>query len=192
MASTLREWYFSAEWFQVLDFVEFCVKFRNELPVELNKVFASNFSAYRFVDSILVQINSEEEVVELESATQNLDPTSPAREHLRQAMALFSDRKNPDYPNSIKESVSSVESVVRGLLGDEKATLGAGLRKLEKEHGLPPTLKKAFSTLYGYTSDSGGIRHAMSVGDTPPGRPEARFMLVTCSAFVNYLITKLN
>lgn len=188
----LREWYYKAEWYRVFDFIEFTVSVFLGLVQHYNTVLEDEMSAYRFIDGVLTQINSEEEVAEIETAIQNLDTTSSARQHLRRSLKLFSDRKNPDYPNSIKESVSSVESVVQNLLGDEKATLGAGLRKLEKEQGLPPTLKKAFSALYGYTSDSGGIRHAMSVGDTPPGRYEARFMLVTCSAFVNYLITKLN
>ena len=188
----LRNWFFAAKWDEVYEFVEFCAGFRDDFIQPANRILKREMSAYRFIGNLLVPVNSEEEVIEVETANQNLDPTSPARKHLRQAMVLFSDRANPDYPNSIKESVSAVESVVRSLLGDEKATLGAGLRKLEKEQGLPPTLKKAFSTLYGYTSDSGGIRHAITEGDVPPSRPEARFMLVTCSAFVNYLITKLN
>jgi hypothetical protein len=43
--------------------------------------------------------------------------------------------------------------------------------------------------LYGYTSDDSGIRHAIL--DQPTvGFDEAKFMIVSCSAFVNYLIAK--
>ena len=54
---------------------------------------------------------------------------------------------------------------------------------------LHPALKRSFDSLYGYTSDAGGIRHAMS-GEPAITSDDARFMLVSCSAFVNYLISK--
>ena len=57
---------------------------------------------------------------------------------------------------------------------------------------IPPTLEEAFNKLYGYTSNEGGIRHALSEGDTPPTFDDAKYMLVSCSAFVNYLISKMN
>lgn len=37
---------------------------------------------------------------------------SGARGHLQRASELLADGKNPDCPNSIKESVSAVEAVV--------------------------------------------------------------------------------
>ena len=47
---------------------------------------------------------------------------------------------------------------------------------------------KAFNMLYGYTSDANGIRHAGNIGGPSSTFEEAKFMLVSCSAFVNYLI----
>lgn len=188
----LRSWFFAAKWDEVYEFVEFCAGFRDDFIQPANRILKREMSAYRFIGNLLVPVNSEEEVVEVETANQNLDLTSPARKHLRQAMVLFSDRANPDYRNSIKESISAVESLVKILLGDDKASFGQAMKKLEEDHGLHPAMKKAFGQLYGYTSDSGGIRHAIKDGDVPVEAAEARFMLVTCSAFVNYLITKLN
>jgi hypothetical protein len=43
--------------------------------------------------------------------------------------------------------------------------------------------------LYGYTSDTHGIRHALK-DDSQPNAEDAKFMLVSCSAFVNYLVEK--
>lgn len=188
----LRDWFYDAEWFKVYDFLEYLATYYQIDNLKFNNILNAELSAYRLVENKLVPVSSKEEIIELDSAIQNLDPTSPAREHLSQAMALFSDRKNPDYRNSIKESISAVESLVKILLGDDKASFGQAMKKLEEEHGLHPAMKKAFGQLYGYTSDSGGIRHAMKDGDAPVEAAEARFMLVTCSAFVNYLITKLN
>jgi hypothetical protein len=52
-------------------------------------------------------------------------------------------------------------------------------------------LKTAFSALYGYTSDSGGIRHFLNRDDVVPDFDSAKFMLVVCSAFINYLLPKI-
>ena len=63
------------------------------------------------------------------------------------------------------------------------------IKKLEKSINIHPTLKSAFNKLYGWTSDADGIRHAMT--DVPNLQAEdARFMMVICSAFVNYLVEK--
>jgi hypothetical protein len=43
--------------------------------------------------------------------------------------------------------------------------------------------------LYGYTSDESGIRHAI-LESKDIGFAEAKFMLVTCSAFVNFAVDK--
>ena len=49
-------------------------------------------------------------------------------------------------------------------------------------------MKAAFEKLYGYTSDASGVRHAGKLGGPDSTFEEAKFMLVSCSAFVNYLI----
>ena len=42
--------------------------------------------------------------------------------------------------------------------------------------------------LYGFTNDANGIRHAGDIGGPSSTFEEAKYMLVSCSAFVNYLI----
>jgi len=75
------------------------------------------------------------------------------------------------------------------IAGDDRATLGTALKKLEDKVALHPALKKAFDHLYGYTSDEGGIRHAL-LDESDLKFEDAQFMLVTCSAFINYLKAK--
>ena len=53
-------------------------------------------------------------------------------------------------------------------------------------------LKSAFNILYGYTSDAKGIRHAGDIGGPSATFEEAKFMLVACCAFVNYLISNIS
>ena len=155
-----------------------------------DKFLRREMSAYRFVDGVLVEINSKEEVIEIQTALSNTNKYDSVQTHIKRAIELFSDRKKPDYRNSIKESISAVESLSKIIIGDDKTTLGQALKVIEKEHKIPGSLKTAFSALYGYTSDEGGIRHNLLEKGMKVEIEEARFMLVTCSAFINYLIAK--
>ncbi|MGI6085628.1 MAG: hypothetical protein ACOYIF_09305 [Acetivibrionales bacterium] len=62
------------------------------------------------------------------------------------------------------------------------------MKKLEKL-GLEihPAMKTAFEKLYGYPSDASGIRHSGQLGGSDSTFEEAKFMIVACSAFINYL-----
>ena len=126
-----------------------------------------------------------EEKHKIEEACQT--PHNAVNKHLQKALTLLSDRKNPDYPNSMKESISAVEALCKKITGDDKATLGKALDSLKKAQlPLHPSLLIAFDRLYGYTSDAGGIRHG-SIDIATVDYPLAKFMLVTCSAFVDYI-----
>jgi hypothetical protein len=54
---------------------------------------------------------------------------------------------------------------------------------------LHQAFKDALAKLYGWTSDEDGIRHSIMESDNIE-RADAQFMLVTCSAFVNYLFER--
>jgi hypothetical protein len=146
-------------------------------------------SAYRFLKGVITRITEKEEIKEIEEALEGSYTT--VKTHLRRSLELLSDRETPDYRNSIKESISAVESLVANVLGEKGGTLGQLLKKMDTDLKLHPALKTSFSNLYGYTSDEGGIRHALmenSVNDFH----DAKFMLVVCSAFVNFVNGKFN
>jgi hypothetical protein len=71
------------------------------------------------------------------------------------------------------------------------ATLGQAIKELDRNKTvtLHPALRDAFSKLYGYTSNAEGIRHAL-LDEPNLDFEDAKFMLVSCSAFVNYLKVK--
>jgi hypothetical protein len=77
---------------------------------------------------------------------------------LQRALQLLSDRKAPDYRNSIKESILAVESMARVVAENEKATLADALKALEKSKKLHTALKDGFGKLYGYVNDEQGTR----------------------------------
>lgn len=58
-----------------------------------------------------------------------------------------------------------------------------------KRHSLHNAFKQGVIKLYGWTSDAGGIRHAL-IEAPEVDEADARFMLVSCSAVVNYLISR--
>lgn len=189
----LRDYFFSAEWYNVYDFVEFVSRHgpneeRNEFFEMCNKFLKRENSGYRFVDGKIIEISSSDEVDEIESAIARTTPYYGVKQHLRTAIKLLSDKEKPDYRNSIKESISAVEALCKTVCKDEKATLGLALKNMEKRGVLHPALKSAFSSLYGYTNDADGIRHAI-MEESNPSSAVARFMLISCSAFINYVIT---
>lgn len=156
---------------------------------ECNDLLKQEMSAYRFVATQLVPITSEAEIAALEEALSLPGVLAPVTDHLNRALALLADRETPDYRNSIKEAMSGVEALCRLITGNAKATLGQALAVVESKVGLHAALKKTFESLYGYTSDAEGIRHAL-LDEPTLDQEDARFMLVACSTFVNYLVEK--
>lgn len=194
-AKMLNEYLITSKWFVVFDFIErYLAKKRTDsverMRNEFNKALEDEVSGYRIVGTLVVPITNEAELETIRSAMET--PFSPVNRHIEKALELFADRRNPDYENTVKEAISAVEAIcciITGLNG-ASATLGNAIKKLE-EHGvrIHPAMKNAFSSLYGYASDENGIRHGgIDFKDVPI--EDAKYMLVSCSAFVNYLIEK--
>jgi hypothetical protein len=186
----LRHHFFKSAWYEAYDFIEFIGnnykrrQFQNSFYKACNNLFEKEMSAYRFVDGVITRITEKQEIQEIQDALES--KSGPVKTHIRRSLELLSDRHQPDYRNSIKESVSAVESLVAQVLGVKTGTLGQLIKKLETEIGLHSALKTAFSSLYGFTSDEGGIRHALMEKDKNDYH-DAKFMLVVCSAFINYV-----
>ncbi|WP_029283782.1 AbiJ-NTD4 domain-containing protein [Pedobacter sp. R20-19] len=190
----VKKYYLKAKWFEKYDLIEFLSEIEKQdfgFTKMCNEALTTEMSAYRIINHKIVQITSEQEILSIENALSNSEKWNSVNIHLETAINILANRENPDYRNSIKESISSVESLCAIITNDNKATLGKALAKIEKMHNLHQTLKSAFTLLYGYTSDSGGIRHALSENDTPVTFEDAKFMLVSCSAFINYLKVKI-
>lgn len=191
----LRDRFFKWSWHEVYDFIEFVAQnhpnelVNNKFLESCNHVLEREMSAYRFVGGVIAPITSEEEISAINDAM--TARISPVRAHLNSALEKLTDRKNPDYRNSIKESISAVEALVKNVTQSDKGTLGQLLKIMESKPGLHPSLKGAFDKLYGYTSDADGIRHALLEEDTVSFE-QAKFMLVVCSAFTNYVIGTFN
>lgn len=195
-------------WFKKLDLVEEAIKYLSDRESQLEEYYRAKGSvveafitilnshferlnfAYRVVNKEIVEITSKEEIATIENTLE--DSTDNIRMHLSKALELYAKRPEGDYSNSIKESISAVEAYCRDKTGE--STLGKALNNLEKKGILfPKVLKYAFEKLYEYTNQKDtGIRHALmdQDGTYMPSGDEALFMLVSCSAFINYLSKK--
>ncbi len=181
--ANFRSWYFAASWNEVYDALEYLLRERRSRQEisDANAMLSREGSAYRFVGDVIVPITNDEELAVVEAGIQHSGSFDGASQHIAQAVTLLSNRDNPDVRNAIKESISAVESAVRAASGDPKVDFKKGLQKLEGHH----QLKQAWTNMYNWTSDESGIRHGIK--ETPQvGLPEARYMVVARSAFVNY------
>jgi len=190
---SIREYFFSCEWNEVYDLLQFLVErfaqWKVQLIRTLNHILQRELAGYAFIDGILVDITDP---LEKQMLAEALADTrfAPVTAHLERALVLLADRKEPDYRNSIKESISAVEAMARVVSGNQKATLGDALKVLEKSGHLHPALKDGFSKLYGYTNDAEGIRHAM-LEESGLRQAEAKYFLLSCTSFINYLKANL-
>lgn len=177
-----------SSWDGVYSYIEFL--FSNlsdyEKPAfsqKINIILVEEGAQYRFEEGQIVSLMTQIEVDETVKA-QNVK--SNASTHINKAIELFNIRPNPDYSNSIKESISAVEAIAREITGNDSATLSDAVKKLN----LHPALQLGIEKIYAWTSDEGGIRHAVKSDDIEHGEAEARYMLVLCSSLVNFMNEK--
>ena len=174
-------------WINYCCFLERLVQQIDKLAPIFNKVFEEEMFAYRFIDGLLTPVTDDEEIKAIEDALTN--PHGGIVHHLKQSLSLLGKKPVPDYRNSIKESISAVEVACREITGEN--TLGKALSKLNSKHKLNSQFKDGLEKFYAFTNNEGsGIRHALMDSDADIGYAEAKYMLVSCSAFVNYLKDK--
>jgi hypothetical protein len=184
----IKRHFLASGWESVYDFVEFianCGFDASSFIADCNRVLKKHVSAYRFVGTSLAPVTSDEEIVAVEEAASHGGRFSTVAFHIETALLRLADRINPDYRNSIKESISAVEAACQTITNNKSASIGQALKAL----GIHPALERGFSAIYGYTSDAQGIRHALSE-EPNVGADDAKFFLVSCSAFTNYLIAR--
>jgi hypothetical protein len=185
----------------VYNFLDFCIEYTSESQVDkdnyiktTNKFLAQELSGFRIIGDCFAPITNEEQ---LKSINDSLLLTKEKGltivfNHITASIQLLANKeiKNSDkYRNSIKESISSVEALCNKINNTKSDGLKGALKSLKPKVKVHPALEEAFIKLYGYTSDSDGIRHPM-MDETNLDLEDAVFMMVACSSFINYLIQK--
>jgi hypothetical protein len=191
-------------WNRILDLIEYVCKWISinvskypyldgilkEFESNINNEFDRLDYGYRIVNHCVSDITSEVEIEAINEAIVNSKDNVAV--HLNSAIKHYSARPTPDVRNSIKESITAVEAVCRELTGE--STLGKALKHLE-DNGvvIHKMLKEEFTKFYVYSNDqNSGIRHALMDNDGTyvPSKDEAYYMIVACSAFINFLRRK--
>src|SRR5664279_703297 len=134
-----KELVLKGEWHVVYDLLELVIDANDwfapaDLTETLNTVLSRHLAGYRMVQGKAAPVTDSAEVAEVTAALALPDRFAAARGHLDTALALFSDREEPNYANSIKESMSAVESMVLVVTG-KKGFHGA-VDTLERSHGM--------------------------------------------------------
>lgn len=185
-------------WYRKLDLVEFISEKLSSLNKSKSEQFVEEINAqferlkfgYRLISGTVVDIVSEDEIKSIQTAIDN--SMEQVAGHLKKALALHSKRPKPDYANSIKESITAVEAYLRNATGKNK--FGDALKEWQRKYSnIHPILYTAMDKLHAYTNQPDvGARHALmdSSSEYIPQSSESMYMLVTCSAFINYLRSK--
>ena len=158
---------------------------------ELNKEFERVNYGYRIIGNHVTPITDSEEQKEIEKAINGVSDN--VKEHLNRAIQYLSDKIKPDYRNSVKESISAVEAFCYKYT--QKTVLSDSLKALDKRKLLHPLLIDTFESMYYYSSAKNtGSRHGWAVEEDKyvPTYYEARFMFVSCTAFINYIKGKFD
>ena len=114
-----------------------------------------------------------------------IDKLSPVRtQWLKAKNFIFTSP--PDYENSIKESVNSIESCLMILLNQPKDTLG----KLIKNPKIDRDIGKIISQVYGLSSNKDFVRHG-GVQNQLIGQLEAEFFIEFAASAIIYIKGKL-
>lgn len=185
--------FWKSKWYQKYDFIEYICELsekglRTNLDDKFNDALEKERGGYRVINGKVSAITNETEIAEISELLKG--KKSAISQHIETALKHLNDRNNPDYRNSIKESISAVESFCCQIVNKDTATLGEALKEIDKKWPIHGALKNGFSAIYGYTSDADGIRHKLLEGESEPTFDDAKFFLVICSAFINYLKSK--
>jgi len=159
-----------------------------ELTRNIQEGLVRDNSAYRLVGDQFTRIIDDVEIDAVDDALDNLGPWPEARAHLTKAIGFLGVREDPDYANAAKEALSAIEGICKSLCkGRTPATLGRALKALKHSEPDRDDLYEAFDRMLTFANNVGS-RHALKPGGTPTTEAEARVIVITCSALVNFLV----
>lgn len=153
----------------------------------VNRMFQRECVGYSFINKELTSISSEQEKAAIEESL-NV-PFGNYASHIAESLHALSDRKHPNYENSIQSAVKGLEELVNRLLGETGNSLGDGIRKVGEQKGLHQAFVKAISNLFGFASDENGLRHGNGKEAHKLDFDEAKCILLLCCTVANYLVS---
>lgn len=105
-------------------------------------------AGYRIINHIVTPITDENEIKAIQESLEKSKPFKGVYTHLSTALKMLSDRKNPDYRNSIKESISAVESIANVIAGEKTTSLAPALKVVKDKIKLHSALERKRQSEY--------------------------------------------
>ncbi len=198
----LKEKYLMLSWNEVYDFVEFVAnnfyednlfsyeKVNQRFMDLCNQILKRELSAYRFIDGKIMPITNNQEIYILNEAVERTATAilKPVYVHLKTAFEELARPERPNYRNSVNESLNAIKELFRAIDLKNGNILDV-LQTLDEKIGIPESLREGFKDMYGYVY--GLNRKTLSlIEESVLSFDEAKFILVSCSAFINYILTK--
>jgi hypothetical protein len=141
-AERVKRFVLESEWHRVYDYVQAVPMYykpphgqedlNDKVRSVFNDVFETESAPCRFVGEELVNITDQTEVDEVEKSMGYKDKFALVSVHFKKAVRLLSDKQNPDYANSVKESITAVEATCQAITENPKAVLDDALKLLRK------------------------------------------------------------
>lgn len=185
----IKEYIYNKSWYQVYNLIEFllgCLKnyvetIYDDVLVEINYVLERECSAYRVIEGEVVPISDDTEIKAVEESFSN--PSTDSRNAMAKALECLAKKPEHDSAGAFRHAISAVELLANQLTG--KNTLPISMKEIKDKVGMHSALSDGLSKIYGYSSDS--VRHGEKE-DRPIPYEEAKFLVVTCAAYINFLI----
>jgi hypothetical protein len=150
------------------------------LTCKVNATLLRENSAYRIVGGKVSAIIDEIQIKSIEGI---LASESIAKLHIEKASSFLWNKGKPDYPNSIKESISAFEAELRVKLNEPKGVGSELLKKLKHQNsGLHILIIESAMKIYSYRGDADGVAHASKREEFEPEFEDALCILVMSSA----------
>jgi hypothetical protein len=117
----VKTYFYSLSWHGIYDFVEAVVdnyetilqrpiSRRDKIEKIFNIIFEREMSGYRFIAGVLAPISNPAETTEIAGAIEITSRVGldGAHHHLQTALSLLAKKPEPDYRNSVKESIDFI------------------------------------------------------------------------------------
>ena len=157
------------EFHKVYSLIEFILTNCNcdltKFKESINKIFMEEKAQYRITGKQIVKLISTHEMQEIDKIFETKDLFLAVRKNIFKGLDLY---LNGSYKNSINHSLKAVEEVCK-VVFNKKGTLNTIINEVPINNNYKLFFKN------------------ISINDS---YEDARFMLVTCSGFVNYIISK--
>lgn len=164
---------------------------------EIQQLFIDEFFAYEFIKGSVTRKGRKHTVETTDQAQYVMSDNrlQNARIHYSKALGFFSDRKQPDYANTVKEAVCAVESAGKDLFPQAKAsTLGDLINWLKNKNNniaIPPALINTFSSIYALRNSGKEVAHGSASGGEITAAI-AEYILSVSASTIIYLVDLAN